>query len=185
MVQAVSDGTQIHQTLIRLIKGDITDLDIEAFVFYAENDLKLGAGFGNAIAVRGGPTIQKELDALAPVETGQAVISAGGDLKAEYVIHAVGPKFQEADTEAKLRTTMLNVLRLADERGITRIAFPAMGAGYYFVPNDVCARTVMDSLTTHLRGATGIREVVICVLDTPQFKAFEAALATRSEPREP
>lgn len=177
MASAVSTESRINQTVLRLIKDDITDLDIDAFVFYAQNDLVLGSGFGNAIAVRGGPTIQKELNALAPVETGESVISDAGNLKAKFIIHAVGPKFQEEGTEVKLRATMLSALRRADEKQIPHVAFPAMGAGYYGIPPAVCARVMLEALAHHLQGQTGIQEVVICVLDTPQYNAFAAAIA--------
>jgi O-acetyl-ADP-ribose deacetylase (regulator of RNase III) len=177
MAEAVSEGTRINQTTVRLVRDDITDLEIDAFVFYAQNDLVLGSGFGNAITVRGGPKIQKALDELAPVETGEAVVSDGGGLKARYVIHAVGPKFQEADTETKLHTTMLNALKRADEKGVERVAFPAMGAGYYGIPPVTCAAVMLNALKDYLGSDTGIKEVVVCVFDTPQQDAFQKALA--------
>ncbi len=177
MTQAVSDGIRVNRTNIRLIKDDITDLDIEAFVFYAQPDLALGSGFGGAISVRGGPTIQKELEQLAPVATGEAVVSAAGNLKAQYIIHAVGPRFQEPDTEKKLYRTVLSCLEQAEEKDIRRIAFPAMGAGYYGIPPDVSARLMMDAFRNRLAGACSIEEVVICVLDTSQYNSFKATLA--------
>jgi len=178
MPEAVSDGVEVNRTTIRLTKADVTDIEVDAFVFYAQPDLVLGAGFGNAISVRGGPTIQKELETLAPVATGEAVVSAAGNLKANFIIHAVGPRFQEEDTEGKLRTTMLNSLKRAEENGAERIAFPAMGAGYYGIPYDLCARVMVEAITEHLKGETGIRELIICVLDTPQYQAFHARMAS-------
>lgn len=176
MTQAVSDGTRINRTTIRLIKDDITELDIEAFVFYAQPDLALGSGFGGAISVRGGPTVQKELEQLAPVATGDAVVSAAGNLKTQYIIHAVGPRFQEQDTEKKLYTTVLNCLERAEEKGIERIAFPAMGAGYYGIPPEISARVMLDAFKARLASECSIKEVLICVLDTPQHNSFKAAL---------
>ena len=180
MTEAVQDGVRINRTDLRLTKSDITDLDIEAFVFYAQPDLILGSGFGNAISVRGGPSVQKELDDLgaAPVATGDAVISGTGNLKARHIIHAVGPRFQEENIEGKLRTTILNTLTLAEEKGIKRLAFPAMGAGYYGIPVDLCARVMLETIKSHLVGETGLEEIVICVLDTPQFEGFKAPLGT-------
>ena len=177
MTQAVSEGTQINNTVIRLTKEDITDLDIEAFVFYAENNLALGSGFGGAIGVRGGPSIQKELDELGPVETCEAIISSAGKLKAEHIVHAVGPKFREENIEQKLRMTMLNTLKVVEEKGIQRIAFPAMGAGYYGIPAPVSAKVMIDVIADHAKGDAGINEVVICLLDSNQYKAFSAALS--------
>jgi O-acetyl-ADP-ribose deacetylase (regulator of RNase III) len=176
VAEAVAEGIKVNQSVIRLIRDDITDLDIDAFVFYAQPDLVLGSGFGGAIGVRGGPSIQKELDELDPLATGEAVISGAGKLKADYIIHAVGPRFQEEDTEAKLRTTMINCLRRAEEARLERIAFPAMGAGYYGIAPDLCARVMLGVIRAHLEGDTRLKEVVICVLDTPQYNAFKIQL---------
>ncbi len=176
MAEVVAEGIQINQSVIRLIRGDITDLEVDAFVFYAQHDLALGSGFGGAIGVRGGPSIQKELDKLAPVATGEAVITAAGKLKADYIIHAVGPQFQEEDTEAKLRTTVINALKRADETRVERIALPAMGAGYYGIAPDLCARVMLDVIKGHVQGETRLKEIVICVLDTPQYSAFKTEL---------
>lgn len=175
MTQAVSKGTQVNvgRSVVRLSRNDITDIEVDAFVFYAQNDLALGSGFGTAISVRGGPTIQRELDELAPVETGDVVVSAAGNLKVEYIIHAVGPKFQEEKLEEKLRTTMRNTLNCAEEKGIKSLALPAMGAGYYGIAPDLCARVMLEVAKDHLGGETCIEELTICVLDTPQYNAFE------------
>ena len=180
MPEAVSQPLQINQCGVRLTKGDLTDLDVDAFVFYAQNDLALGSGSGTAISVRGGPPVQRELEGLEPVATGEAVATAGGGLKAGMIIHAVGPKFREDDIEGKLRTTMRNALELAEEKGVRRIAFPAMGAGYYGIAPDVCARVMLDAIQTHLQGESRLEELIICVLDTRQYEAFRAQLATLS-----
>ena len=177
MPQAAVEGTRVNRSVIRLIVGDITDLEIDAFVFYAQEDLALGSGFGGAISVRGGPSIQKELEELGPVAQGDAVVSGAGKLKADHIIHAVGPRFQEEETEPKLRRTVLSSLVRANEAGIERLAFPAMGAGYYGIPPALCAKVMVAVLGDHLAGDTGLSEVVICVLDTTQYNAFQDALA--------
>jgi O-acetyl-ADP-ribose deacetylase (regulator of RNase III) len=182
MEAAVMSDPQIKfgDTVVRLMKGDITELEVDAFVFYAQSDLALGSGFGGMIAVRGGASVQKELDELAPVPHLEAVVSGAGKLKADYIIHCVGPKFREDDTEAKLLTTMKNALLRAEEKGIKSLAFPAMGAGYYGVPAPVSAKAMLAALESHLQGDTGLQAVTLCVLDTPQFKAFEAAMEAAS-----
>ena len=177
MPEAVSEAIPVNRSVVRLIKGDITELDVDAFVFYAQPDLALGSGFGTAISVRGGPTIQKELEGLAPVASGEAVVSAAGRLKADAIIHAVGPRFQEDDIEGKLRTTMLNSLKRAEEKGVERLAFPAMGAGFYGIPLDLCARVMGETIKQHLEGESGIKEMTVCVLDTRQYESFQAGFA--------
>ncbi len=170
----------IRDSVVRLIRGDITQLDVDAFVFYAQTDLALGSGFGGMITVRGGASVQKELDEMAPISDLEAVVSEAGKLTAEFIIHAVGPRFREDDIEAKLLTTMENCLLRAEETGIKKLAFPAMGAGYYGIPSPVSATVMLAAIESHLRGETGIEEVTICVLDRPQFIAFEAAVTALS-----
>jgi O-acetyl-ADP-ribose deacetylase (regulator of RNase III) len=179
MAHAVLEETTVNRGVIRLVQGDITELDVDAFVFYARPDLALGSGFGTAIAARGGPAVQQELAGVGPLAVGDAVVTGAGNLRAAWIIHAVGPRFQEDDTEAKLRATVLRALRLAEEKGIARMALPAMGAGYYGIPNDACARVMLETIRTYLAAPTGITEVVVCVLDTPQFASFEARLGAR------
>jgi len=171
------DKLTINGRTVRLVKGDITDLEIESFVFYAVESLALGTGYGNAISVRGGPTIQAELDQIGPVKPTAAVISAAGEMKVSYIIHAVGPKFQEADLEKKLHTTVINVLRAADEKGIKVVAFPAMGAGFYGVPLDVSARVTLKAITEYLAGETGLNDIVICLLDNREYIPYESQLS--------
>ena len=174
MSQAIAEGTRVNNTCVQLVKDDITDLEITAFVFYAQHDLQLGSGFGTAISTRGGPTIQKELEELSPLKTTEVAVTAAGNMKAEFIIHSVGPRFQEDGIEQKLRETMFNTLKAVEEKGIERVAFPAMGSGYYGILPDVSARVMTDVLKEYLSGETCIKEVVICVLDTPQFNSFKA-----------
>lgn len=181
MTTAVLSGARVHGATIRLTRDDLTLLPVDAFVYYASPDLKLGAGYGTAVTVRGGPTIQKELNELAPLRTCDVVRTAAGKLPAESILHAVGPRFREPELEAKLRRTMRNVLALADREGVRTLAFPAMGAGYYGVPAPLSARVMLEELAVHLAGESGIEEVVISVLDTPQQQAFEAELSGLSE----
>jgi O-acetyl-ADP-ribose deacetylase (regulator of RNase III) len=178
MPEAVDQGVKIGRGSLRLIRDDITELEVDAFVFYAEPNLTLGSGFGTAISVRGGASIQKELNELGPLETTQVVVSGAGKLKAEFIVHSVGPRFQEEDTEGKLRTTVLNSLKAAEEKGVKRIAFPAMGAGFYGVPLDVCARVMIDAIKSYLEGETEIQEVAICVSDTREVPPFESQMAS-------
>ena len=163
----------INNAILKVYKGDLTALDIETIVFYAQPDLKLGSGFGNAISVRGGPSIQEELSTLGSLSVGEAVITRAGELKSEFIIHAVGPRFQEPDTEEKLRKTLQRVLNLAEDKGIKRIAFPPMGTGFYGIPLDVSANVMLSEISNHLSGNSNLSEVLICVMDKREYSAFE------------
>jgi O-acetyl-ADP-ribose deacetylase (regulator of RNase III) len=175
--RSMVETKQAGKGVLRLVRGDVTLLDVDAFVFYANHDLKLGSGFGGAIAVRGGPTIQKELDELGTRETCEAVVTEAGELKARFIIHAVGPRFQEPELEEKLRRTMRSTFELANEKELETLAFPPMGAGFYGIPLDQCARVMVEEIERHLEGETSLEEVIICVQDTRERIPFEARLA--------
>jgi len=168
---------KINGRVLRVVKGDVTDQEVNAFVFYASPDLVLGSGFGTAITVRGGPSIQEELSKFAPIGVGEAVISAAGEMKADHIIHAVGPRFQEEEEETKLRDTMLAALKRAEEKKIETLAFPPMGTGFYGVPVDLSAKVMMETIKAHLNnGQSSLKEVLICLMDSREIPPFENQL---------
>ena len=166
------DELRVKHSVIRLIKDDVTDLEIEAFVYYARPDLALGSGFGSAIALRGGPKVAEELKKLGPLQTGEAVVTGAGTMKAKFIIHAVGPRFQEEDTEGKLRATVLSALQRAEEKKIKRVAFPPMGAGFYGVPLELCAKVCLGTVKKHLESGSDLAEVIFCLRDSREYKPF-------------
>jgi len=161
---------------IRLVKGDITEMEVDAFVHDITEDLKLGSGFGSAIQQRGGIVIQKELEEVGTLPVGQATMTQAGILKADFIIHANGPKFKEEDEEGKLRSAIKASLRLADEKGLARLAIPPMGTGMYQVPMDLCARVLVDTVSEHLANGSTLDEVMIVVQDTREYLPFEAKM---------
>lgn len=165
---------KIGGRVVRLIRGDITDLEVEAFVFDITADLKLGSGYGGAIAQRGGPAVQKELDAAGHLPVGEALITTAGNMKASFIVHVNGPKFHEPETEGKLRRAVSNALALAKEKGIREIAFPPIGTGLYQVPLDLCARVLMEEISGHLAGDTTLERVLLVALDSREWAPLVA-----------
>jgi O-acetyl-ADP-ribose deacetylase (regulator of RNase III) len=178
----MADELKVKQSMIRLIKGDIIALQVEAIVYYARPDLILGSGFGGAIASRGGPKIQEELQKFGTVHITDAVVTPGGNLEARYIIHAVGPRFQEENLEEKLQSTMLNVLRKAEENRIRNLAFPAMGAGFYGIPLDVCARQTLGVVKKYLENPTELREIIFCLRDSRELQPFQEEIKKMQRP---
>ena len=176
----MADELKVNQSVIRLMKGFILDLDVEAVVYYARPDMALGSGYGGAIGTRGGPKIQEELKKFGVVNTTEAVVTSGGNLKVKYIIHAVGPRFQEERTEDKLRLTTLNVLRRAEENNVQSLAFPAMGAGFYGIPLNICAKIVLGAVKEHLEENTKLREVIFCLRDSREYSSFQEQLRAMS-----
>ncbi len=169
---------KLKNTVLHLVREDITELDVEAFVYYASHDLKLGTGWGGAIAVRGGPSIQKALDEIGGAETTESVLTDAGELNAKYIIHSVGPRHNEEETEQKLRDTMSSAFKVAAQKGITRIAFPPMGSGFYGVPPATCSKVMLEAIKEHVNGQTALEEVVLVAPENRDYQPFEAELAS-------
>jgi len=167
---------KIKDKTIKVVQDDATLQEVDAFVFYAEPSLKLGSGYGGAISSRGGPTIQKELDELAPAEVTQVVVTGAGKLKAKHILHAVGPAFQEPDMLEKLRATIRNVLAKAEEQGLSTLALPAMGAGFYGVPLAASAEITFEVIRDHLANSGKLEQVLVCLNDGREYRVFESAL---------
>jgi O-acetyl-ADP-ribose deacetylase (regulator of RNase III) len=172
----MAETMKIKNSRLSVTKGDITDIGVDSFVFYASDDLKLGSGFGNAIALRGGPSIRKELEGMGPVKVTEAVATTAGNMKAKYIIHADGPKFQEENMEGKLKATIENTLKCADEKGVDSIALPPMGAGFYGVPLDISARITVNTVAEYLMNGTELKNVIICAMDNREYKPVYEAL---------
>lgn len=166
----------VNGTTIHVEKGDLTLTEVDAIVFYASEDLKLGTGFGNAIAMRGGPGIQEELNGMGLLPATRAVASGAGELPATHIIHANGPRFQEPDIPAKLRTTVLNTLAVAEKKGVSSIAFPPMGTGFYGIPLPLCAETMLAAFIEKAQQGTTIREIRIVVMNAREYAPFAERL---------
>src|SRR5437588_3561306 len=99
-------------------QGDLTEMDTDAIVNAANNDLVLGAGGAGAIRREGGEEIQRECDAIGSIPVGYAAITSGGKLKAKHVIHAASMSLGGPTTAETLRRSAAHTLRIAAERGL-------------------------------------------------------------------
>src|ERR1700722_10040573 len=114
---------------IEIRQGDLTDMDCDAIVNAANNDLQLGGGVAGAIRRKGGRRIQDECDEIGAIPVGGAAITSGGDLKARYVIHAASMQLGGATSAQALRTSTAHSLRIAAQKSLKTMAFPAIGTG--------------------------------------------------------
>ena len=167
---------KINGKVIRLVKDDITDIDVEAFVYDITDDAKLGTGYGSAIQARGGKVVQDELDAIGSCPKGNAIITSAGKMKAKHIIHVNGPKFHEPNQESILRGSIEAVLKKANEKKISQLAFPPIGTGFYQVDLGLCTGIMTEIVTKHLQGATSLNEVIFVAFDTREFKPFQAKM---------
>jgi O-acetyl-ADP-ribose deacetylase (regulator of RNase III) len=172
MKKTASDQWETDGKRIRIEEGDITLLEVEAIVNAANKRLQLGGGVAGAIRRAGGPSIQEECNKLAPIDVGEAVITGGGNLKAKYVIHAVGPVNGEGDEEAKLARATQNSLRLAGERKIRDIAFPAVSTGIFGFPLLECSLIMLSTAMDFLRAHEFPKLVVFCLYGQEAYSVF-------------
>jgi len=161
---------------IKLLEGNIALLDVDAVVNAANASLILGSGVAGAIKRLGGPSIQEECDKLAPIKVGEAVITAGGNLKARHVIHALGPIHGEGLEDEKLAKATFNSLRLAKERKLRSIAFPAISTGVYGFPLEQCGDIMVRTALNFLRENDHPREVFFCLFGDEAFTVFKNTL---------
>ncbi len=162
---------------LRLVEGNIALLQVEAVVNAANSSLVLGSGVAGAIRRFGGPSIQKECEKLAPIKVGQAVITSGGNLKAGYVIHAVGPIQGEGQEEEKLTEATRNSLKIARDRQIKSMAFPALSTGVFGFPLERCSEIMLQVTMDFLKANDFPNEVVFCLYGTEALSVFQGTLA--------
>jgi O-acetyl-ADP-ribose deacetylase (regulator of RNase III) len=164
----------ISERQLILVQGDITEMDTDAIVNAANKDLILGAGVAGAIRTKGGPIIQEECNHLGGAPVGGAAITTGGDLKARYVIHAVGPRMGEGDEDRKLADATRNSLKIANEKGLASITFPAISTGIFGFPKDRCARIMLTTVAETLKQEdTSLKEVVFCLWGEETLQVFQ------------
>jgi O-acetyl-ADP-ribose deacetylase (regulator of RNase III) len=168
---------KIKNTILELIEGDITEMETEAIVNAANAQLILGGGVAGAIRRKGGPKIQEECNKIGRTFVGGAVITTGGgNLKAKYVIHAVGPRMGEGNEDEKLKSATLNSLKLADQKGLKSIAFPAISTGIFGFPINRAAKIMLETTIDYLSSETGLKKVVFCLFGKESFEVFQKEL---------
>ncbi len=172
---------KIGEAVVKVAKGDICDCATEAIVNAANNRLLMGGGVAGAIKRRGGEEIEREAVTKGPIPIGEAAVSGAGRLAAKYVIHAAGMGMDfKTDTE-KIRAATRNSLLRAEELEITSIAFPSIGTGVGGFPKEEAAAIMVEVVVKHLRGKSGLKEVVFCLFDEASRQAFGEALRRQTK----
>ncbi len=169
---------RINNCLLELVEGDITKQDTEAIVNAANEQLIPGGGVDGAIHRAGGPSIAEEARKYERCPTGSAVITGAGNLKAKYVIHAVGPRYKdgkhgEADLLASAYRSALN---LCLEKKIDSVAFPSLSTGAYGYPLEEASRIALRTIIDFLEEHHFPKLVRMVLFGKEAYKAYEKAL---------
>lgn len=169
---------EFNGATVELIQGDITQQATDAIVNAANSALSVGAGVCGAIHRMGGPAIYEECVRIGGCETGDAVITGGGNLAAKFVVHAVGPIYRGgAYREAqKLASAYRRSLEIARERNLQSISFPSISTGIYGYPVDEAAEVALRAVQKVLQHPSSIQLVRFVLFDESTFRAYEEAL---------
>ncbi len=168
----------VNKTRLSLIQGDITRQETDAIVNAANPSLMGGGGVDGAIHRAGGPAILEECKRIraerGPLPTGQAVITTGGNLKARFVIHTVGPIWGGGSSGEPelLASAYRESLKLAVAKGLSSVSFPSISTGAYGYPLHLAAKAALEAVMSFLEENTSLREVVFVLFDPGAFSTY-------------
>jgi putative ATPase len=172
MNEILHTHTRPDGRVLRVVKGDITEEEVDAIVNAANEQLAHGGGVAGAIVRAGGYEIQEEsrqwVREHGDVPTGGAAITGAGSLKARHVIHAVGPVWGMGNEEALLAGAVKSALALAEEKGLQSISLPAISTGIYGFPKPLGAQVIVGAVQEYLdeHSDSSITEVRLCNIDS-------------------
>ena len=161
---------------ILLMRGDLTEMDTDAIVNAANNDLQLGGGVAGAIRRKGGDVIQEECNAIGSIPVGGAAITSGGNLKARYVIHAASMQLGGRTASHALRSSTAHSLRIAAQKSLKTIAFPAVGTGIAGFPMEECAEIMLAEAADHLKRGSSLEKIYFVLYDAVALEVFKKVL---------
>ncbi|MCS7125112.1 MAG: O-acetyl-ADP-ribose deacetylase [Candidatus Bathyarchaeota archaeon] len=173
----------VGKAKICVMQGDITEMDTEVIVNAANPSLMGGGGVDGAIHRKGGPKILEECKRIRATEypnglpTGKAVITTGGNLKAKYVIHTVGPVWQGGNHNEPelLAEAYRNSLKLAVSKGLKTISFPSISTGAYGYPIEKACRVALTTVKKFLENEDKLDKVVFVLFSQRDFEIYKEA----------
>jgi O-acetyl-ADP-ribose deacetylase (regulator of RNase III) len=169
---------KINKGTLSLTEGDITKQATDAIVNAANKSLRGGGGVDGAIHRAGGPKILEECIKIGSCETGEAVITAGGNLKAKHVIHTVGPVYRDGlhNEPGLLKNAYSNSLKAASSKGLKSIAFPSISTGAYGYPLEQAAEIALTTAITYLKEHTDIEMIRFVLFGQNALEVYQKKL---------
>ena len=152
---------KLHGVTIECVQGNIANQpDMDAIVNAANAELRSGGGVAGAIHRAAGPELEEKCRPIAPIRPGQAVITGAHKLPNRHVIHCLGPVYgRDEPSEALLASCYRNALHLAEQNGITSIAFPAISAGIFGYPIDQAARVALQTISEEVPQLSTVKHI--------------------------
>jgi O-acetyl-ADP-ribose deacetylase (regulator of RNase III) len=164
---------------VEVVQGDVTAQEVvEAIVNAANARLESGGGVAGAIHAAAGPGLAEEARPLAPIGPGEAVVTSGHNLPNRYVIHALGPVYGQDHPEAELLANCYrNSLAIAEERGISSVAFPALSTGVFGYPKREAAEVALGTVIAEAESLRSVRLVRFVLFGEEDRQVYEDTLA--------
>lgn len=162
-------------TEIKVIKGDITKLEVDAIVNAANKSLRGGGGVDGAIHRAAGSKLLEECITLGGCETGQSKITKGYNLPAKYVIHTAGPVYHDGkhNEDELLKSCYQTALELAKGNGVKTIAFPAISCGIYHFPIENACRIAHDTVKEFISKDNSFEKVIFIDINENIVNTYE------------
>ncbi|MCX6335125.1 MAG: O-acetyl-ADP-ribose deacetylase [Bacteroidia bacterium] len=163
---------------LEIIKGDITNLNVDAIVNAANSSLLGGGGVDGAIHKAAGPELMEECEKLNGCSMGDAKITGGHSLKAKYIIHTVGPVWHGGykDEPEVLASCYQSSLKLAKDKKIKTVAFPGISTGVYGFPKDLAAIIAVNETRRFLLKSSYPEKVIFVAYDDDSFEVYRKIL---------
>ena len=160
-------------------QGDITKLDVDAIVNAANSSLRGGGGVDGAIHRAAGPELLAECRAIGGCPTGEARLTKGYRLPARYVIHTVGPVYRGRPQDSRLLSDCyINSLRLAMQKDLKTVAFPAISCGVYGYPIDDACKIAVDTCMAFLEQHERPQRVIYMLFSADDLTVYTRYLAS-------
>ncbi|MDR2509959.1 MAG: O-acetyl-ADP-ribose deacetylase [Spirochaetaceae bacterium] len=167
---------------VTVIEGDITALALDAIVNAANSSLLGGGGVDGAIHSAAGRGLLEECRALGGCPAGEAKLTRGYNLPAKFVIHTVGPVYEDGKCgeEKLLAACYANSLKLAREHGIKTIAFPCISTGVYGYPFEAACEIALDAIGDFLSRDESMEKIVLVCFSSANYARYKAILERKS-----
>jgi len=169
----------INETIIKLVKGDITKIEVDAIVNAANSTLLGGGGVDGAIHKAGGPEILEQCKRIGGCPTGEARITTAGKMPSKYVIHTVGPIYKNGKNREGelLYNAYYHSLILAREYNLKSIAFPSISTGAYGYPINEAADIAIEAVIDFIKDNDFIIDVILVLFKESDYNIYEEKLS--------
>jgi O-acetyl-ADP-ribose deacetylase (regulator of RNase III) len=169
---------KVNKITIQIVQDNLLSLLVSGIVNATDTNLYVNP----ALAAKAGPTLQQACNAIGWCEVGSAVVTEAGEMQAEKIIHAVGPRWGEGSERGKLANVTMQCMRLAEQNHLKSVAIPAISTGVLGYPVENCAKTMLTQIIEFTFDSPRFLRTIIVCLDNPEaYEVFKAEFIEQIE----